>query len=110
VDPDSELAREEVFGPVLSVLRFRDEQEAVAIANAGRYGLAGNVHTRDAHRALRLASALDVGNVGINGAGAPAGAFAPFGGVKRSGYGKVGGLAGLMEFSRVKNVLMSIEE
>ena len=110
VDPDSELAREEVFGPVLSVLRFRDEQEAVAIANAGRYGLAGYVHTRDAHRALRLASALDVGNVGINGAGAPAGAFAPFGGVKQSGYGRVGGLAGLMEFSRVKNVLMAIEE
>jgi aldehyde dehydrogenase (NAD+) len=110
VDPASELAREEVFGPVLSVLRFRDEHEAVAIANAGRYGLAGYVHTGDVHRALRLASALEVGNVGVNGAGAPAGAFAPFGGVKQSGYGKVGGLAGLLEFSRVKNVLMMIEE
>jgi acyl-CoA reductase-like NAD-dependent aldehyde dehydrogenase len=110
VDPGSELAREEVFGPVLSVIRFRDEEEAVQIANVGHYGLAGYVHTRDVHRALRLASALDVGNVGINGAGAPAGAFAPFGGVKQSGYGKVGGLAGLLEFSRVKNVLMTVEE
>ena len=110
VDPDSELAREEIFGPVLSVMPFRDEDQAVELANAGRYGLAGYLHTRDMHRALRLASALDAGNVGINGAGAPAGASAPFGGVKQSGYGKVGGLAGLLEFTRVKNVLMTIEE
>jgi aldehyde dehydrogenase (NAD+) len=110
VDPDSELAREEIFGPVLSVMRFTEEDQAVEMANVGRYGLAGYVHTRDVHRALRLASVLDVGNVGINGAGAPAGAFAPFGGVKQSGYGKVGGLAGLLEFTRVKNVLMMVEE
>jgi acyl-CoA reductase-like NAD-dependent aldehyde dehydrogenase len=110
VDPGSELASEEIFGPVLSVMRFRDEDQAVEMANAGRYGLAGYVHTRDVHRALRVASALDAGNVGINGAGAPAGAFAPFGGFRQSGYGKVGGLAGLLEFTRVKNVLMTVEE
>jgi aldehyde dehydrogenase (NAD+) len=110
VDPGSELASEEIFGPVLSVMRFRDESQAVELANAGRYGLAGYVHTRDVDRALRLASALEAGNVGINGAGAPAGAFAPFGGVKQSGYGKVGGLAGLLEFTRLKNVLMTVEE
>jgi aldehyde dehydrogenase (NAD+) len=110
VDPGSELAREEIFGPVLSVVPFTSEEQAVEMANAGRYGLAGYVHTRDVHRALRVASALDAGNVGVNGAGAPAGAFAPFGGVKQSGYGKVGGLAGLLEFTRVKNVLMTVEE
>ncbi|MFY1638026.1 aldehyde dehydrogenase family protein [Solwaraspora sp. WMMB335] len=110
VDPASELATEEIFGPVLSVLRFRTEAQAVELANASRYGLAGYVHTRDVDRALRVASALDVGNVGINGAGAPAGPFAPFGGVKQSGYGKVGGLAGLLEFTRTKNVLLAVDE
>jgi aldehyde dehydrogenase (NAD+) len=108
VAPESELATEEIFGPVLSVQRFADEAEGVALANASRYGLAGYVHTTDVHRALRVAGALEVGNVGINGGGAPAGPFAPFGGVKHSGYGKVGGLAGLMEFTRVKNVLLKL--
>lgn len=110
VAPDSELASEEIFGPVLSVARFGTEAEAVELANASRYGLAGYVHTRDVDRALRVASALEVGNVGINGAGAPAGAYAPFGGVRGSGYGRVGGLAGLMEFTRIKNVLLAVEE
>lgn len=110
VDPHSELATEEIFGPVLSVMRFHTESEAVEAANASRYGLAGYVHTGDVDRALRVASALTVGNVGVNGAGAPAGPFAPFGGAKQSGYGKVGGLAGLLEFSRTKNVLLAIDE
>jgi aldehyde dehydrogenase (NAD+) len=110
VNPRSELAGEEIFGPVLSVMSFTDEEEAVRLANDNPYGLAGYVHTADINRAMRVASALDVGNVGINGAGAPAGAFAPFGGVKQSGYGKVGGRAGLHEFVRTKNVLLAIEE
>jgi aldehyde dehydrogenase (NAD+) len=110
VDPTSSLAGEEIFGPVLSVLKFSDEQEAVQLANDNPYGLAGYVHTSNINRAMRVASALDVGNVGINGAGAPAGFFAPFGGVKQSGYGRVGGLAGLLEFVRTKNVLLAIEE
>lgn len=110
VDPDSELAREEVFGPVLAVFKFSDEREAIQLANDNPYGLAGYVHTADVDRAMRVASALDVGNVGINGAGAPAGPFAPFGGVKQSGYGAVGGRAGLLEFLRTKNVLLAIEE
>jgi aldehyde dehydrogenase (NAD+) len=110
VPQDSSLAREEIFGPVLSVQRFDSEAEAVALANDSAYGLAGYVHTKDIDKALRVARGLDTGNVGINGGGAPAGAFAPFGGAKQSGYGKVGGLAGLMEYVRVKNVLLTIAD
>lgn len=108
VDPDSEIAQQELFGPVLSVLRFRGEDHAVALANATRYGLAAYVHTRDIGRALRLASSLDSGNVGINGAMAPASYAAPFGGVKDSGFGREGGREGIMEFLRVKNVAIAI--
>jgi aldehyde dehydrogenase (NAD+) len=110
VQQDSSLAREEIFGPVLTIQRFETETEAVDLANDSSYGLAGYVHTRDIDKALRTARALETGNVGINGGGAPAGAFAPFGGVKQSGYGKVGGLAGLMEYVRVKNVMLNIAE
>lgn len=110
VEPTSPLSTEEIFGPVLSITPFSTESDAVRLANLSEYGLAGYVHTRDTSRAIRVASQLDVGNVGINGGGAPAGAFAPFGGVKQSGYGKVGGLAGLLQFSRVKNVLLNVEE
>jgi aldehyde dehydrogenase (NAD+) len=110
VPQDSSLAREEIFGPVLTVQRFGSESEAVALANDSVYGLAGYVHTKDIDKAMRVARNLDAGNVGINGGGAPAGAFAPFGGAKQSGYGKVGGLAGLMEYVRVKNVLLNITD
>jgi aldehyde dehydrogenase (NAD+) len=108
VDPQSELAQKEVFGPVLAVSRFSDEAEAIAQANATRYGLAAYVLSRDISRAIRVASELDAGNIGINGAGAPAGWSAPFGGVKDSGYGKVGGREGIMEYVRTKNVLVAL--
>ena len=108
VDPASELAQDEIFGPVLAVTRFRDDDEAVALANGTRYGLAAYVITRDIDRALRVASDLDAGNIGINGAGAPAGWSAPSGGVKDSGYGKVGGREGIMEYVRTKNVLIAL--
>jgi aldehyde dehydrogenase (NAD+) len=104
VDNRSELGREEVFGPVLAAMRFEDEDEAVALANDSEYGLAAYVHTRDVSRALRLASELEAGSVGINGGTVPGGPFAPFGGTKQSGYGKIGGLAGVLEFTRTKNV------
>jgi aldehyde dehydrogenase (NAD+) len=84
------------------------EDEAVALANGTRYGLAAYVHTSDISRALRLASALTAGNIGINGAGAPAGYAAPFGGVKDSGYGREGGRHGIMEFLTTKNVAIAL--
>ncbi|OHV34796.1 MULTISPECIES: aldehyde dehydrogenase family protein [Pseudofrankia] len=105
VDPAAQIAQEEVFGPVLSVLTFRDEDEAVALANGTPYGLAGYVHTTDLRRAHRVAARLDAGYISLGGfAALPA--SAPFGGFGRSGYGKEGGRAGLDEFVRAKNVYL----
>ena len=104
VDQDSSLAREEIFGPVLSVLRFRDEDEVVDKANDSPFGLSAYLHTRDSARAQRIARRLDVGTVIVNGfPGMTPGA--PFGGVKQSGFGREGGRAGLEEFVRRKNVV-----
>lgn len=100
----SDLAQNEVFGPVLTVIPFDDEDEAVAIANDSRYGLAAYVHTANGSRALRVASRLDVGGVGINGGTVPGGWDVPFGGVKESGYGREGGIAGIEEFLRTKTI------
>ncbi len=107
VDNASDLAQEEIFGPVLSVIRFRDEAEAIALANATRYGLAAYVHTNDLRRAHRVAAALEAGSVYVNGfTGVPAGA--PFGGVKQSGFGRMGGRYGLDDFLRPKNVYIPL--
>jgi len=101
------IAQEEVFGPVLSVLTFRDEDEAIALANDTGYGLAGYVHTTDLRRAHRVAAKLDAGYISVNGfAALPA--SAPFGGHKSSGMGKEGGRAGLDEFLRSKNVYIPL--
>jgi aldehyde dehydrogenase (NAD+) len=107
IAPDAPLAQEEVFGPVLTVLTFDTEDEAIELANSTPYGLAGYVHTTDLARAHRVAAALDAGYVSLNGfAALPAGA--PFGGFGRSGYGKEGGRAGLDEFVRTKNVYLPL--
>ncbi len=108
VDNRSPLAQEEIFGPVLSVLRFSTEAEAIALANDTQYGLGAFLHTSNLGRAHRMAEALEAGYIGING-------FpllppnAPFGGVKSSGYGREGGQAGLLEFLRTKNVYVELE-
>ncbi|MDG4668074.1 aldehyde dehydrogenase family protein [Mycobacterium sp. 236(2023)] len=103
VDPMSPLAQEEIFGPVLSIIPFDGEDDAVRIANGTRYGLAGYVWTSDLGRAHRVADALDAGNVSINGMSSLP-AEAPFGGWKASGYGVEGSRAGLDEYLRTKNV------
>jgi aldehyde dehydrogenase (NAD+) len=107
VDPISNLAQDEIFGPVLAIIPFDDEDEAVRIANQVRYGLAGYVWTNDLRRAHRVADALDAGYVSINSmASLPP--SAPFGGWKASGHGVEGGRWGLQEFIRLKNVHVAL--
>lgn len=103
VDNDMTIAREEVFGPVLSILPYKDEDDAVAIANDTDYGLSGYVSSGDPERARRVASQLRTGQVHLNGAGPDFGA--PFGGYKQSGNGREWGVHGLEEFLEVKAVL-----
>jgi aldehyde dehydrogenase (NAD+) len=103
VDPHSELAQKEVFGPVLSIIPFDDEDHAIEIANSTPYGLSGYVFTKDLRRAHRVAEELETGEVLINGA-ANLGVTRPFGGIGISGMGKEGGRQGLDEFLRIKTV------
>jgi aldehyde dehydrogenase (NAD+) len=107
VDPASELGQVEVFGPVLALLRFSTEEEAVRIANATAYGLASYVWTRDAERISRLSTRLHAGGVYVNGAPPVIGCELPFGGVGISGYGREGGQEGLFEFLRTKAVAIA---
>ncbi|MEO7913910.1 MAG: aldehyde dehydrogenase family protein [Novosphingobium sp.] len=107
IDHDSHLAREEVFGPVLSVLRFKDEGDVVAKANDSRFGLGAYVHTHDLKRAHRMAAALEAGAVSINGM-LPMSANLPFGGYKQSGFGREGGRSGLEEFMQIKQVMIHL--
>ncbi len=101
----SRIAQEEVFGPVLAVLPFEDEAEAIEIANGTRYGLAAGLWTRDIGRVHRLVRAIDSGVVWVNTYRAVA-AQAPFGGVKESGFGRERGEQALQEFTTSKNVMI----
>ncbi len=100
---DMTIAREEIFGPVLSILPYQDEEEAIRIANDSPYGLSGYVASGDQERAMRVASRLRTGNVHLNGAGVDY--AAPFGGYKQSGNGREWGDFGFEEFLEVKAVL-----
>jgi aldehyde dehydrogenase (NAD+) len=106
VDHDSDLARNEVFGPVLAMLRFSTEDEVIAKANDSGFGLAAYVHTRDVARTHRVAHALEAGTVTANGFPAMA-PNAPFGGYKQSGFGREGGRAGIEEFVRRKSIYIA---
>ena len=108
VDNDSEIAQQEVFGPVLTVTPFDTEEDAVSLANATPYGLGGYIHTQNLRRAHQVAAALDAGMIQVNGAGEGMTPCVPFGGVKQSGYGRLGGEAGLREFLRIKNVWINL--
>jgi aldehyde dehydrogenase (NAD+) len=103
VKNDMTIAREEIFGPVLSILPYRDEEDAIRIANDTVYGLSGYVASGSIERARRVASRLRTGNVHVNGA--PPDFSAPFGGYKQSGNGREWGKFGFEEFLEVKAII-----
>ncbi len=107
VDPDSELAQTEVFGPVLAITPFDTEQDAIDIANNSQFGLSGYVQTADLRRALRVVEEMVTGEVMVNGA-ANLMVNRPYGGIGLSGVGKEGGRGGIEEFLRVKGVGIAV--
>jgi aldehyde dehydrogenase (NAD+) len=107
VPRNAALAREEVFGPILSVLPFTDEADAVALANDTDYGLVAAVWTRDGGRQIRMTKKMRAGQVFVNCFGAGAGIELPFGGVRKSGHGREKGFAALHEFSKTKTMVVN---
>ena len=104
VPVDHRLAQEEVFGPVLAAMAFRDEDHAVELANATPFGLVSGLWTRDGSRQLRLAKRIRAGQVFINNYGAGGGVELPFGGFKASGHGREKGFEALYGFTALKTV------
>jgi acyl-CoA reductase-like NAD-dependent aldehyde dehydrogenase len=103
VDNARTIAQEEIFGPVLAVIPYDDEEDAVRIANDSAYGLAGNVMSGSLEHSQAVARRLRAGFIGVNG-GAPYGADVPFGGYKASGIGRQNGYAGFEQYLEVKSV------
>jgi acyl-CoA reductase-like NAD-dependent aldehyde dehydrogenase len=104
VAPSAAAARHEIFGPVASVITFDDEAEAAALADATDFGLFAGIWTQDVGRAVRLVKQIRAGQVFVNTYGVGGGVELPFGGYKRSGFGRVKGMAGALEYTQVKNV------
>ncbi|MBF4460891.1 MULTISPECIES: aldehyde dehydrogenase family protein [unclassified Pseudoclavibacter] len=108
VDPSSEIAQKEVFGPVLVATTFTDEDEAVRIANGTDYALMAAIWTRDISRAHRLAARVEAGQVYVNAYGAGGGVEYPFGGFKKSGYGREKGVESLDAYTETKTVIVKL--
>jgi aldehyde dehydrogenase (NAD+) len=102
VDPEATIAQEEIFGPVVAVIPYSSEDEAITIANHSGYGLSGAVFTTDIERGMRVAARINTGTVELNGS--PAGFRAPMGGVKYSGLGREFGPEGLDAFVELKSI------
>jgi acyl-CoA reductase-like NAD-dependent aldehyde dehydrogenase len=109
VSNDDRAAREEIFGPVACVIPFRDEREAIRLANDTIYGLSGSIWTRDGAKALRVARAIETGVISIN-SNTSVRVSTPFGGFKQSGFGRELGPHALEHYTEVKNVYYATEE
>jgi NAD-dependent aldehyde dehydrogenases len=109
VTPDMRLWHEESFGPVKAIIRARDTDEAVSIANDSPYGLSSAVYSRDTARAWNVAQNLQTGICHINGPTVHDEAQMPFGGCKDSGYGRFGGRAGIAEFTELRWITMQTQ-
>lgn len=108
VSPETEMFREEIFGPVAAVYRFETDEEAIRLANDTEYGLAAYLYTKDASRIYRISEALEYGMVGVN-TGHMSTAVAPFGGVKQSGYGREGSRHGIEEYLNLKYLCLHMQ-
>ncbi len=107
-DPEWRMAREEIFGPIVAVIPFDDEAEAVRLANDTPYGLSGSIWTRDGARSLRMARAVRAGNLSVN-SNSSVRVQTAFGGMKQSGFGRELGLEALSSYTEVKNVFVSTD-
>ena len=106
VTPDMRMAREEIFGPVAPLFRFKDDAEAIRMANDTEFGLASYFYARDVGRIFRVSDALEYGMVGVN-TGLISTEIAPFGGVKSSGLGREGSRHGLDDYLEMKYVCLA---
>ena len=106
--PEDRVAKEEVFGPVAAVIPFKDEEDAIRIANDSVYGLSGSIWTQNGARAMRVARAVESGVLSIN-SNSSVRVVTPFGGVKQSGFGRELGMHGMDGYSEVKNIFMSTD-
>ena len=109
VDNRMRIAQEEVFGPVLAIIPFDTEEDAIRIGNDTRYGLAAGVWTTNLSRALRVSREIHAGTVWVNTYRAAA-VMAPFGGYKESGFGRERGVVALEEFLQTKNVMVDFSD